>query len=88
MVYMISYDLKAPTNNRDNVIEDIKSLGTWCKYLTTTFLVKTYYSKEEVTNICTKNLDKNDRMIIAPVSEMVSGWLDSDQWNWIQQNLF
>jgi hypothetical protein len=40
MVYMISYDLHEPTNNREQVMNDIKSLGTWCKYLTTTFFGK------------------------------------------------
>ncbi len=88
MVYMISYDLGSPTNNRDKVMEDIKSLGAWCKYLTTTFLVKTYRTKQEVTDICTRNLDNNDRMVIAPVSEMVSGWLTEEEWEWIRENLF
>lgn len=88
MVYMISYDLRSPTNNREKVMEDIKSLGTWCKYLTTTFLVKTYKSKQDVTDICTRNLDGNDRMIITPVSEMVNGWLDDKEWTWIRENLF
>ena len=87
MVYMISYDFGSPTNNREKVMEDIKSLGTWCKYLTTTFLVKTDGTKQEVTDICTRNLDNNDRMIIAPVSGKVSGWLTDEQWAWIRENL-
>ena len=88
MVYMISYDLNAPSNNRDKVMDDIKSLGAWCKYLTTTFLVKTYKSKDDVNSICTQNLDSNDSMIIAPVSNMVSGWLTEEQWKWIRENIF
>ena len=88
MIYMISYDLHAPTNKRDKVMENIESLGVWCKYLTTTYLVKTDYSTTSVISICTRDLDPNDKMIIAPVSEMVNGWLTGDQWKWIRENLF
>lgn len=85
--YMISYDLKSPTNNREAVEEAIKSLGTWCKYLTTTFLVNTPYYKIDVQNICTKHLDSNDRMIICEISGPVTGWLSQDEWNWIRENI-
>lgn len=30
MVYMISYDLHAPTNNRKELENAIESLGAWC----------------------------------------------------------
>ena len=35
--YMISYDLFSPTNNRDDVEDSIKSLGSWCKYVSPEF---------------------------------------------------
>lgn len=30
-IYMISYDLHSPTNNREKVEGSIKSLGTWSR---------------------------------------------------------
>ena len=86
-VYMISYDLNSPTNNRDDVEEAIKSLGTWCKYVSTTFLVKTSHTSETVQSIATRPLDNNDRMIIAKVEKPILGWLDKEHWTWINQNL-
>lgn len=85
--YMISYDLYSPTNNRKQVQDAIESLGTWCKYLTTTYLVNTNYSKDTVQNTCTKPLDSNDKMIICEITGSVNGWLEKDQWNWINQNI-
>ena len=87
MVYMISYDLHAPTNNRDNVEKSIESLGTWCKYLTTTYLVSTNYDVYQVEEKVTKPLDGNDRMIITKVEKPIRGWLSQEQWDWIKTHL-
>lgn len=83
--YMISYDLKSPTNNREKVEEDIKSLGAWCKYLTTTFLISTQSSLETVETKCISNLDSNDAMIISKIEKPISGWLSKEQWEWIKK---
>lgn len=87
MVYMISYDLHSPTQNRENVENSIKNLGTWCKYLTTTFLVKTTKGSFEVQQAVTKFLDSNDRMIICEINKPIQGWLSDKQWEWIHENL-
>ncbi len=73
---MISYDLNSPTKNRKEVEDAIKSLGSWCKYLTTTFLVKTYNDIDSVQGIATKYLDSNDKMIVAKVQKPIKGWLE------------
>lgn len=87
MVYMISYDLHAPTNNREDVEKDIKSLGSWCKYLSTTYLISTSCSLDTVSNKCVSHLDGNDYMIIGKVEKPIKGWLSQEQWNWIRENL-
>lgn len=85
--YMISYDLFSPTNNRANVEDSIKNLGSWCKYVSTTFVVSTYKSLDEVEKIVTKNLDSNDSMIICKIQKPIKGWLSEKQWNWISENI-
>ena len=85
--YMISYDLHSPTNNRQQVEDSIKSLGNWCKYVSTTFLVSTYNDIENVQKIATKYLDGNDNMIICKVLKPIKGWLSKEQWNWISSNI-
>ena len=87
MIYMISYDLHSPTKNRENVEEDIKSLGNWCKYVSTTFLISTSSSLATVRTKCTSHLDSNDFMIIAKVEKPIDGWLIKEQWNWIETYL-
>ena len=87
MLYMISYDLHAPTNNREKVEQSIESLGGYCKYLTTTYLVSTNHNASTVQDTATKYLDKNDRMIICTTEKPIYGWLSEEQWKWIQENL-
>ena len=87
MVYMISYDLHSPTKNREEVEKDIESFGTWCKYLTTTYLISTSSSLETVTDKCVSHLDGNDAMIIAKVEKPIQGWLSQKQWDWIKRYL-
>lgn len=86
-IYMISYDLHAPTNNREKVEEDIKSLGSWCKYLTTTFLVSSDKSFDDAQAVAIKHLDSNDRMEFCTVQKPIGGWLSPEQWKWIKENL-
>ncbi|MCI8411882.1 MAG: hypothetical protein HFJ40_05580 [Clostridia bacterium] len=87
MIYMISYDLHSPTQNRENVENDIKSFGTWCKYLTTTFLISTSSDLKTVSDKCVSHLDGNDAMIITKVTKPIKGWLNQKQWDWISENL-
>ncbi len=79
MIYMISYVLHLPTQNRENVENDIKSLGTWCKYLTTTFLISTSYDLNTVSKKCVSHLDGNDAMIVTQVTKPIKGWLSKEQ---------
>lgn len=85
--YMISYDLHAPTNNRTAVQDAIKSLGSWCKYVSTTYLVNTTLSIKEVQDICTAPLDGNDRMLIAEITGTIHGQLLDTEFQWIQENI-
>lgn len=86
-VYMISYDLHSPTNNRENVENAIKGLGTWCKYVTTTFLVKTDLDVYAVEKTAVAYLDTNDSMVICKIEKPIRGWLTEAQWKWIRENL-
>lgn len=85
--YLISYDLHAPAKNREIVEEEIKLFGSWCKYLTNTFLVKTSNNIDVVNNRIIQHLDSNDRLMIIEVKKPIGGRLDSDQWDWIHKNL-
>lgn len=79
MIYMISYDISAPDNNREQVEKDIESIGKYCKFLTTTYLVSTVISIDSVNALAFKHLQGKDRMIICETDDSVSGWITDQQ---------
>ena len=86
-IFIISYDLKAPTYNRERVEKVIESLGTWCKYVSTTYLLKTEKSINEVNKTIINALDGNDNMIVCKVQKPICGYLSQKRWDWINSNI-
>lgn len=90
MVYMITYDLNAPTQNYNDVIQAIKdaSTGVWCTYWKSSFLIKSNLSVQEVSDKITPHLDSNDKLLIIEVNKNYQGWLEQKQWDYINKNIF
>jgi hypothetical protein len=86
-VYMISYDLNAPGKDYKDLYNDIQSLGPWCRYVESTYLVKTNLNIFEVEKRASQHLDGSDRMIICEIVKPIRGWLSNEQWKWINENL-
>lgn len=75
--YLISYDLRSESNRR-KVIESITSLGEWCKCVSTTYVVQTSLSHEDVEKAVMKHLTPSDNMIICDLQGAVSGQLKTE----------
>lgn len=91
MVYLITYDLKSSGQNYDDVIQSIKdaSIGTWCTYWKSSFLLKSNLTANQISEKITPFLDANDSLIIVEVRPSnYQGWLSQEQWDFINQNVF
>ena len=86
-IYMISYDLTRPGQDYKDVRDTIESLGAWCHYLESNYLVKTSLSITDVNDKITKYLDGSDRLLVCEIVKPISGWLTKKQWDWINSNL-
>lgn len=86
-ILMISYDLNQPGQKYDEVHTAIQSLGAWCKYLESAYLVKTSSTIQEAQDLISKHLDPSDKMIICTVTGEILGWLSEEQWEWIKTNI-
>jgi len=85
--YHISYDLNSPGQKYEDLKEEIKSLGIWCKYLESTFLVKTNLSQQDIIDRLSKHLDGSDRLLVTKVTGPIKGWLSETEWTWIKENM-
>lgn len=86
-VLLITYDLKTPGKIYTNFYDAIKTQGIWWHYLSTTWLVETTRSSQEVYNNLSPHLGGSDLILIIEISANYWGTLPKDAWDWISQHL-
>jgi hypothetical protein len=83
-VLQIDYDLRAPGRDYSGFYRAIKSFGTWCHALDSTWFIVTTRPPSEVAEYLHRQLDRNDGLLVdtarAPaawygLSTEVSDWL-------------
>lgn len=62
--YFVSYDLIAPGQNYDRVIEAIKGTGAWAKVELSFFYVKSSMTVTELANHVWASMTENDKLIV------------------------
>lgn len=88
MILLITYDLKAPGRNYEELHETIKSAGTWWHHLESTWLIETNLTPEQWYNNLAKHLDINDLIFIIEVKRNYYGYLPQKAWDWLGQRNF
>lgn len=63
--YIISYDLKSPGKDYEELIGALKSYETWWHHLGSTWCVVTTKTAAEVRNHLKKYLDGNDMLLVV-----------------------
>ena len=86
---LIAYDLNAPGQDYDGLIEAVKNLGRWWHHLDSTWLVVTASTATAVRDALAAHLDAGDELLVVDVtgdgrawrgfSESGSRWL-KDTW--------
>ena len=71
---IIGYDLNAPGQNYDNVINVIKSLGGWAKLQKSLWFVSSSYSASQARDIIKGAMDKNDNVFVVDALNNDSAW--------------
>lgn len=86
---LISYDLKRPGQNYQNLWDHLKSYGSWAKPVESVYLIKTGLSAEGVRNNILSHIDTNDKVIVIDVTSKASAWrnLAPEVSTWITNNL-
>ena len=89
MVLMITYDLSEPGQKYDEIKEVINANSSaWCKYFTTTWLVKTSLSPNQMVAQLKAVIDSNDSLLVIEVVNNYQGLLTADKWKYIRENIF
>lgn len=70
----ISYDLYAPGQNYERVIEAVKSLGNWAKVQKSFWYVNSRYSSAQARDIMWAAMDANDSVIVIDSTNNSASW--------------
>ncbi|WP_321449291.1 CRISPR-associated protein Cas2 [uncultured Cohaesibacter sp.] len=70
----ISYELRAPEKNYDELIEAIKSLGVCTKIHKSFWFVSCTIAPKEVCDLLWKHMDSSDTLYVADTSSNAAAW--------------
>lgn len=88
MVYHISYDLNTPGKDYTALYDAIKSLGSWCHPVDSTWYVDTTLTAEAVRNQLDAVMDATDYVIVSRASASAAWRLPSPEVSdWLEQHL-
>lgn len=64
--FLVSYDLRKPGRNYDELIKAIKALGSWCHPLESVWLLdlSREFTTTIIINALKKHIDANDQMLV------------------------
>ena len=70
----ISYDLMAPGQNYDAVIEKIKELGNWAKVEYSFWYVNSGFTASQARDYLVPSLDQGDKLYIVDATNNNAAW--------------
>lgn len=70
----VSYDLKNPGQNYEQVITAIKSLGAWAKVQYSLWYVSSQHTAKQAAEIVRRAQDGNDNLIVIDASNNDACW--------------
>lgn len=87
-VQMISYDLKNPGRNYNNLYEAIKGIGSWWHCVESVWLVQANLNSAQIRDLLRPLLDTNDLLVVLAVDENWASIGLSDECNaWLHNNV-
>ena len=85
MVYVVSYDLRKPDRNYEDLIRELKSFGTWWHQTSSVWIIVTSKTAVEVRDYLKQFIDINDKLFVSRISNNWAATGFSEQeYNWVK----
>jgi hypothetical protein len=87
---VIAYDIHPPKGEAcENLIEAIRSLGTWWHHLETVWIVRCAHTPAEIRDRLKSHIGTEDQLLIVDISGDVAGWagVNDAGSKWLAQNI-
>jgi hypothetical protein len=86
-VLLVTYDLKATTHNYSPFYEALKQQGEWWHYISSTWLIATTKTPQQLYGAVVRNIVTTDRLLIIPVKKPYWGYMPKETWDWLDSHL-
>ena len=87
MILLVSYDLKTPNKNYEDLYATLKTADSWWHYLESTWLLYTTSSVDDWQKKIKNIIDDNDNFIVVDITGCTrNGWLPKKAWEWIRRH--
>lgn len=86
-VYCVSYDLNTPGQEYNDLNEELKNSQSWWHFLTSTWLIYTSESSQQLSDRLRAHLDDNDNLMVIRVTANYAGWLPEEAWEWMREHI-
>ncbi|GAA2575501.1 hypothetical protein [Microbacterium binotii] len=67
-IFVVTYDLSAPGRNYNDLIDHLKSYGTYSRPVESTWLISTSMNAGQVRDAAKKYLDANDKLLVIALA--------------------
>lgn len=83
--YLITYDLVSPGQNYTNLFAAIRGLGSNCKPLLSTWIVRSNLTAGQIRDTLAQHVDANDKIFVAFIGDNWASWnLTAADVNWLK----
>lgn len=84
MILSISYDLRKPGRNYDDLYKAIKSAPSWCHAMDSYWFIKTNESPRIWADRLKEAIDSNDNLFVVDITgQAYWGWMPQSVWDWL-----
>ena len=84
--YIVTYDLHAPNQNYDALVERIQSYPTWAHLMQSTWAVVTPQTSEQIRDNLRLALDGNDILFVGVLGRSAWYGLTSEVSDWLKNH--
>ena len=84
-LFLVSYDLKAPSRDYESLYTTLKTATSWWHYLESTWILYTSESLSSWNDKLHAVMDDNDNLFIVDITgQSRNGWLSKKAWEWLR----
>ncbi len=86
---LVGYDLNQPDQDYADLIEKLKSFGTWWHHLDSTWLIRAELTAKEMRDILKPLIGSSDEVLVIEVTGCSAAWMGFNQKasDWIKEHL-